>query len=146
MAQVLPVVTLCSWAACQPVQKHNHILLFENPELHLHDAVHEPLAQLFMDTAIKRSNIKIVAETHSENLLLTIQLAVISDGAQKNEQIRVNWLQKDSDGHSKIDTFKFDTQGSLGGLWSKSIFSYTSNLAKRILAARLASKGRLEGS
>jgi len=138
MAQVLPVATLCAWAACQPGLIKSPILLFENPELHLHDAVHEPLANLFLDTISKRPGTRIVAETHSENLLLTVQLQVIkSKNNSLSKDVGVNWILKDTDGRSKIDLFQFDEAGSLGGLWSKSIFGYTSDLAKRILSARL---------
>jgi len=47
MSQVLPIVVLCAAASLKPenpIWQVSPLLIFENPELHLHDAVHETLA------------------------------------------------------------------------------------------------------
>jgi AAA15 family ATPase/GTPase len=61
LSQILPVLVQCAFA------NNNATLLFEQPELHLHQGAAEKLAQVFIDT-IKEKNVRIVAETHSREL------------------------------------------------------------------------------
>lgn len=133
MAQVLPVVILCCAAQ---IEDRPVWLLLENPELHLHDGVHESLAKLFSNAASKSPHSRIVVETHSENVLLAIQLESIENKIIADKVV-VNWVQKESGG-SISRSFKFDANGSLGGLWSKSIFGYTGQLARKIIEAKSA--------
>lgn len=58
ISQILPVLTQCSFA------EEGNILLFEQPELHLHTLPAAKLASVFVDVS-KRKNLNIVAETHS---------------------------------------------------------------------------------
>ncbi len=58
VSQVLPVLTQCSFS------KLGDILLFEQPELHLHTMPSRHLAGIFAEVS-KAKNLKIVAETHS---------------------------------------------------------------------------------
>jgi len=61
ISQVLPVLTQCSFA---PV---GATLLFEQPELHLHQLASRPLMRVFIDT-IREKGAHIVAETHAPEL------------------------------------------------------------------------------
>ena len=61
LSQVLPVLTQCSFAP------EGATLLFEQPELHLHQLAAKPLMRVFIDT-IKQKGIHIVAETHAPEL------------------------------------------------------------------------------
>lgn len=62
LSQVLPVLTQCSFAT------KGSTLLFEQPELHLHEGAAKKLSQVFVETSnIKKSNILI--ETHSKELI-----------------------------------------------------------------------------
>lgn len=131
MSQVLPIVISCAIAQ---IKRAPMWLVLENPELHLHDKAHENLANLLMDTVAVNPNITVIAETHSENVLLALQLRTILNKAVPVAV--VNWVQKEEEGHSVCKSFSFDDSGSLGGLWSKSIFGYTSDLARRIIQAR----------
>lgn len=140
MAQALPIVVLCAAASLgHLVFKVPPLLIFENPELHLHDAVHEKLADLFLEIA-GQDGIRILAETHSENVLLTMQIAELQRSEQDAKTISVNWVRKNEQGYSEIAQFRFDENGSLGGLWSRSIFSYTPELVRRVMAAKMKKK------
>ena len=57
LSQVLPVLVQCSFA------KKGEVLLFEQPELHLHHSAARALTNVFCDTVSK--GVMIVAETHS---------------------------------------------------------------------------------
>ena len=61
MSQILPVLVQCSFAS------KGSTLLFEQPELHLHHLAAGKLATVLAKVA-KQKNLRIVAETHSEDL------------------------------------------------------------------------------
>jgi len=61
ISQVLPVLTQCSFAP------PGATLLFEQPELHLHQLATRPLMRVFIDT-IKEKGAHVVAETHAPEL------------------------------------------------------------------------------
>jgi hypothetical protein len=146
MSQVLPIVILCAAASLDhPVYPAAPLLIFEHPELHLHDAVHENLARLFLQAAGK-NGVRIIAETHSENVLLTTQIAELERLAQDRKTISINWVRKNDIGYSEIDQFQFDANGSLGGLWSRSIFAYTPGLARRVMALKMGKKMAEDGN
>jgi predicted ATPase len=137
MGQVLPILVLCTAATLDhPIYQTAPLLIFENPELHLHDAVHEELANLFLQTA-GINGVRIIAETHSENVLLTTQIAELERSQEDKRTISINWVRKNDQGYSEIDQFRFDENGSLGGLWSRSIFGYTPELARRVMMLKM---------
>jgi predicted ATPase len=65
LSQILPVLAQCSFAP------QGSTLLFEQPELHLHPGAARKLAQVFVE-AITEKEVKIVAETHSQDLLIAM--------------------------------------------------------------------------
>lgn len=76
LSQVLPVLTQCSFAPTKST------MLFEQPELHLHEGAARKLAGVFVDTAKKKSA-NLVIETHSKefvheifNILKTGELSI----------------------------------------------------------------------
>jgi len=65
ISQVLPVLTQCAFAP------KGSTLLFEQPELHLHPGAARGLASVFIE-AVNRSNLHIVAETHSRDMFIQL--------------------------------------------------------------------------
>lgn len=65
VSQVLPVLVQCSFAP------RDATLLFEQPELHLHEGAARKLGGVFADI-VKEKNVNIVAESHSPHLVLEI--------------------------------------------------------------------------
>jgi len=61
VSQVLPVLVQCAFAPKKST------LLFEQPELHLHDGAARHLAGVFVDV-VKSKSAQIIAETHSRHL------------------------------------------------------------------------------
>jgi predicted ATPase len=66
VSQVLPVLVQCAFAPS------NATLLFEQPELHLHEGAARKLATVFTDLIREKRNIHIVAETHSKDHFLEV--------------------------------------------------------------------------
>ena len=62
LSQVLPVLTQCSFAP------EDATLLFEQPELHLHEGAARLLAGVFVETSTKKKA-NIIIETHSKELI-----------------------------------------------------------------------------
>ncbi|MBN8438167.1 MAG: AAA family ATPase [Candidatus Accumulibacter sp.] len=69
LSQVLPVLTQCSFAS------KGSTLLFEQPELHLHENAARKLAKVFVDTAVAKGA-NIVLETHSKELIYDVMSQV----------------------------------------------------------------------
>ncbi len=69
VSQILPVITLCYYAP------EGSVLIFEQPEIHLHPAVQAGMADVFIH-AVQARNIQIILESHSEHLLRRLQRRV----------------------------------------------------------------------
>jgi predicted ATPase len=73
LSQVLPVLTQCSFAP------EKSTLLFEQPELHLHEGAARKLAGIFVETATSKK-CSLVLETHSKELILEL-FTQVNEGA-----------------------------------------------------------------
>lgn len=94
LSQVLPVLTQCSFA------DNNSTLLFEQPELHLHEGAARLLAGVFVETAVTKDS-NIVIETHSKELVIEL-FNQINQG-KLNVNDLVIYCVKREDGKSHYD-------------------------------------------
>jgi len=69
VSQVLPVLVQCAFAPKRST------LLFEQPELHLHEGASKNLASVFVDV-IREKAVHIISETHSRDLFLEVMRQV----------------------------------------------------------------------
>lgn len=133
MAQVLPVVTLLSMALKGRLASAP-ILAVEHPELHLHPAVHQKLAELFCRAA-ESGTIQSIVETHSENFLLGVQLA-IAKGMLAPKNLRLLWVRQDG-GDGYAEPIELDRLGRpVGDVWPPGMFSENIDLAKELATLR----------
>lgn len=105
LSQVMPV--LVALRVAQP----QHLVVIEQPELHLHPQCVLKLAEVIAD-AVNRG-VRIIMETHSELLLLGIQTMV----AERNldpAKVSLNWFSLDKDGHTLIRQAEVEKDGSFG--------------------------------
>lgn len=72
VSQILPVLTLCYYVP------EGSTILMEQPEIHLHPMVQSGLADVFID-AVKKRNIQIIIESHSEHLLRRLQRGIAEE-------------------------------------------------------------------
>jgi predicted ATPase len=78
VSQALPVLTQCSFC------REGSVLLFEQPELHLHEGAATKLAHIFAETSQDKS-VSILLETHSRDLFYeTIRLINAGDVLHSN--------------------------------------------------------------
>lgn len=134
ISQVFPILVQLSLAYNGLLGKQP-ILIFENPELHLHDGLHKDLGNIFVDLInIPNFNPTLIIETHSENILLAMQIAVAKKKIS-NEKININWVYKNSDKKSSIKKIEFLENGLLSEDTLNHSFSTTSKLARELFLA-----------
>ena len=105
LSQVMPVL-----AALRVAQSH-HLVVMEQPELHLHPRGVHRLAEVIVD-AVNRG-IRIIMETHSELLLLGVQ-TMVANGRLDPKHVGLNWFSLDKQGHSVIHQAELEQDGSFG--------------------------------
>jgi len=108
VSQVLPV--LVALLTARPGQ----LVYLEQPEIHLHPRAQVIMAQLLIDAANR--GVRVVAETHSQLLLLGVQTAV-ARGDIRPEKVKLNWFERDADGLTKISSADLDESGAFGEEW-----------------------------
>jgi len=115
MSQILPVLVQCSFA--QP----GSILLFEQPELHLHHAAARKLASVLVKAA-REKNLKIIAETHSEDMFLQILSELNNKHLPLEEVCAYEVERRDGKSHfKKIEINEHDGKFECTNPWKKGI-------------------------
>lgn len=133
MAQVLPVSVLGGLAKLGRLGK-SPVLVIEHPELHLHPRAHEEVAW-FLTQVAASSDARLIVETHSENLLSRVQLAVLR-GEIDPKEVLVYWVWQHEEG-AAVEPIEIDADGRfVGDKWPPGVFSEDTALARQILAER----------
>ncbi len=135
IAQALPVVTLCHQARLGQLGEAP-ILAFEQPELHLHPAATVQLADEIISCVEQGSRASHVIETHSESMLLALQIAIV-EGRLKPEQVVVYWVTTGAEG-SNLRPITFDEEGFPSGGWPQGVFREALDQARRLAKLRIA--------
>lgn len=134
MGQVLPVIALASMAKLRHLGE-SPILAIEQPELHLHPRAHAEIAAFFCEIAQKRAA-QFLVETHSENILLRVQLAILA-GDISPENVVVYWLRQLDDGASVAEKIVFDEFARpIDDKWPPGVFSEDVEQLRQIVIER----------
>ncbi|HWN69821.1 MAG TPA: AAA family ATPase, partial [Haliangium sp.] len=134
MVQVLPVLVALELARRQ-ADGGPSILAIEEPESHLHPDLQRALAEHTCAVLRQTPGARVVFETHSEHLLLAIQLQV-ARGELAPEDVLVYWVRQLDDGQSIADPVRFDAEARPQGHWPPDVFTGDDTLAREILRAR----------
>ncbi len=134
IAQALPVVMLCHQARLNQLGP-NPILAFEQPELHLHPAAAVHLADEIVDCIAQASPACHLIETHSESMLLSVQIAIVQKKIRP-EDVVVYWIST-GDGSTSLRPITFDNEGFADGGWPQGIFRETLEQARLLAALRI---------
>lgn len=138
MGQVLPVIGLLTLAKHRYLGR-NPVISLEHPELHIHPDAHVHLANIIAEVATSDVAPKILVETHSENLLLGIQLA-IAEKRLSFDDVAVHWVRGTEQG-SVIDLIEFDEDARpVEDNWPIDVFRTNSKLARGLFTVRKTSK------
>lgn len=134
IAQALPVVMLCHQARLGQFG-YRPILAFEQPELHLHPAAAVHLADEVIACIAAGSQASHVVETHSESMLLSVQIAIV-EGRIRPEDVVVYWVSPGESGNT-LRAITFDQSGFAIGGWPQGVFRETLDQARRLAHLRI---------
>ncbi|ENV03352.1 MULTISPECIES: AAA family ATPase [Acinetobacter] len=135
ISQILPILIICAQVLEGEVNNESY-LIFENPELHLHDALHKDLAEIFAEVVNNVASTKILIETHSEVLLQAVQLEVIK-GTITPDAVSINWIKKIEE-RNVVEKVFINNVGQLDENWPVTAFQTSNNLAKKHVLELLA--------
>lgn len=138
LGQVLPVAVALATAAHLAGPS---LLALEQPELHLHPRLHEHLARWLCRSVGDAKGPRLIIETHSENILLTVLLSII-EGHIGADDVVVYWVHQLDDGQSLAERVTFDELARPQGLWPPDVFQEDAALAARLNRRRLERIGR----
>lgn len=127
--ELLPIVSVLF--ARQDGDVSSPLLALEEPESHLHPKFHPLLGDLFAEMAEANSIDVILAETHSESLLLNVQL-MIAKGKLSRDNVIVYWIRQSEKGFSVAEPVEFEKDGSPGKKWPPRVFSTDIELAREL--------------
>ena len=92
--------------------------LVQEPEIHLHPDAQLRMADFLVD--LVKSGKRVIAETHSENLLLRIRHSIVKTTTMVSsgltpDQVSIVYVDKSSKGPSKARELKIDSLGQIDG-------------------------------
>ena len=131
MAQVLPVAVYLALAKCGRLGR-SPIVILEHPESDLHPSAHEKVAAHLCRVAAS-TDVRFIVETHSENFLSRVQLAVVR-GEIPVESVQLNWIWRHEDG-AALRVIEIDRGAALRN-WPEGVFAEDTALHRMILEAR----------
>lgn len=105
VSQVLPI--LVALIAAQEGQ----LVYVEQPELHLHPRAQVEMAHLL--AAAARRGVRVIVETHSSLLLLTVQ-TLVAEGELTPDQVGLHWFARDAKGATTVTLTEVDEDGAYG--------------------------------
>jgi predicted ATPase len=85
--------------------------------------------------ASETSEHRIVLETHSEHILLSIRLAILK-GQLDRDDVAIHWVSQQDDGRSRIQRAELDENAELTGPWPPSVFGDDTEMAREIWELR----------
>jgi hypothetical protein len=135
LCQVLPVVVAAKMALRREATRPT--LLLEQPELHLQPKLHGDIATLLASVASKESGACVLAETHSGNFVLKIQLEIAKGRIDPN-LVRLFYLEQDDEGRPRISSIDFDQQARPQPAWPPNVFSEHVDLSRALVRERMS--------
>lgn len=107
----------------------------EEPESHLHPRFHPSLGNELCRIASQDAGPCLMIETHSQNVMLSIQIAIASGRIDPMETIAY-WVRSDSMGRSIAEKVTFDSKGIPSGNWPPDVFSTDTTQSRELFAIR----------
>lgn len=133
-SQVLPVIVACARAARA---KGPQVVAIEEPDANLDVPSQIRLAEYLVKTAAAPSRPRLLIETHSQALLLGVQLAVAKGECNLSPaDVAIYWVEQDEFSQSMISPVAIDGNGRLRGNWPDP-FGEIRSLARELVELRM---------
>ncbi len=141
VSQVLPIITQVIRSAYvtkkslkNSSMENDEMILIEQPELHLHPAAQADLADLFVDCIKKKSNKKIIIETHSEHIIRKLQVLIADkNNSFTNKDICIYYVDKDQNGVATVEEMRLLENGKFEKPWPSGFFDKAHQLSMELL-------------
>ncbi|HBZ7486590.1 TPA: DUF3696 domain-containing protein [Klebsiella pneumoniae] len=124
VSQVLPIVLMFL------LSEEDDILIFEQPELHLHPQVQSRLCDLFI--AMSASRRQCIIETHSEYLINRLRLRIAQEEDTKIQDTTSMYFISKISGTSEFTSIEINKYGTIID-WPKDFFDQTDREIESIL-------------
>lgn len=129
---VLPILV-----AMERAQKGQYpIVAIEEPDANLHDNAQRWLGEHLCRHALTPSGPRVVLETHSQTLMLAVQLAV-AKGELPIDRVRLYWVSEQIDGTGRAEPVTLNEQGEPEGRWPSGAFADRFVLARELIESRM---------
>ncbi len=115
ITQLLPILVALS-------RRSSNLLLVEQPELHLHPRLHADLASSFVAAARQDQPTQVIAETHSENLVLRVQ-RLVRERALSPEEVSIVYVGSSTGAGSWVQPIRMNDRGELIDEWPGGFFT-----------------------
>lgn len=117
------------------------LVAIEEPESHLHPELQRALAEEICSLAAASPRPRVVVETHSEHLLLGVQLEIARRRLDP-EDVLVYWIRQLPGGESVAETIVFDRDARpSGNTLPPGVFSQDTEVAREIIRERRRRSG-----
>jgi predicted ATPase len=137
--KVLPVLAALA-LTMHPGPEAPRYLCIEEPESHLHPVLQRALAEhVAQEVSSLKPDSRILMETHSQHILLGVQLQV-ARGKLRPDQVRVYWVEQDKQGQSEALHIPLTPDGRLVGPWPSDVYTEINDMAGELLFARQGSR------
>jgi len=118
VSQVIPILTQLA------MEEHN-VVCIEQPEIHLHPRLQARLADIFIESTgadgITERSTQVIAETHSEMMILRIQRR-IREGTCDPNRVSIIYVDQDSSSGSHVRQLELGSRGEFLDGWPGGFF------------------------
>ncbi|WP_109155951.1 MULTISPECIES: DUF3696 domain-containing protein [unclassified Azospirillum] len=133
VSQVLPIVVMALLAP------QGSLLIFEQPELHLHPKVQTRLGDFFI--SIAKHGKQCILETHSEYLIYRLRRRVAESETDELTKLGKLYFVERDEGETKVRPVEITKYGAIVD-WPEDFFDQSQDEAERILMAAAAKRTR----
>ena len=138
VSQALPVILVCL------LSNSEDLLIFEQPELHLHPSLQQRMADFLL--SFVQSRRQILIETHSEHMVNRLRTQVASDDTNQTGCLIKLLFAEQSDGITSYRESAINEYGGISEDWPEGFFDISAKSAQDLVRQSLRKRQRHKAS